>query len=104
MIEIEWRFFVKPGRGEEFEALNRPGGKWDLFFREAEGYHGTTLVRRPEDHNPKNTIYFTRDRWKTLRHFELYTQRELATYEELSERNAVLCNGNRKMHVYEVVG
>ncbi|MBK7141875.1 MAG: antibiotic biosynthesis monooxygenase [bacterium] len=76
---IAWRFKVKPGREQEFEAAYGPVGDWVRLFSNHDGYLGTELMRDSHD----DRVYLTIDRWRSADDFNQFKELYLSEYEQL---------------------
>ena len=56
-----WKFRVRPGKIDDFEAAYGPGGPWTRLFERVTGYCGTELLTAARDPN----TYFTLDWWES---------------------------------------
>jgi heme-degrading monooxygenase HmoA len=63
---------VDPGEAGAFEAVYGPDGEWARYFRGAEGYRGTELLRAD------GRSYVVIDRWDSAEAYERF----LAEHEE----------------------
>ena len=86
MYVIIWQYTVRAGNEEEFERVYGTDGAWVSFFRAGDGYLGTALYRRSVDERG----YITIDRWQCRDLYERFREANLAEYERIDRRCAVL--------------
>jgi heme-degrading monooxygenase HmoA len=77
MIEIHWRFTVKPEHRAAFETTYASDGAWAVLFARADGYLGTELL-----HDEDGT-YRTIDRWRAQEDFDAFKTAYREEYEAL---------------------
>lgn len=74
-----WEYRVKAEHVAEFEQIYSANGAWAKLFRKADGYHGTELLRDPND--PRR--YITIDRWDSSKHYDSFLSRWKTEYAAL---------------------
>jgi heme-degrading monooxygenase HmoA len=84
---------------EDFERAYGPNGEWAAFFREAQGFVGTELLREVE--NPGR--YLLIDRWESREAFERFSAERQAEYFRRSEDAAVHYLQELRLGAYENV-
>jgi heme-degrading monooxygenase HmoA len=83
---IIWRFQVKPGCEEKFEAAYGPVGDWARLFRQHPGYVRTDLMRDKAEVGQ----YITVDVWLSADDFNNFKDLYLSEYEQLDRLMAEL--------------
>jgi len=96
VIAILWTYRVERGWAALFEAIYGPDGDWAQLFRQADGYHGTELLRQAEGR------YATIDRWESTAHFERFEERFAEGYARLDERCEALTEAEDFIGTFEV--
>ena len=91
MILIVWEFRVQPGQAAGFERAYSPEGDWARLFRRSSAYHGTELLRDPDD--PQR--YLTLDRWDGASDFEAFKAGNGDDYHALDAACEPLCSEER---------
>ena len=99
MYVIIWKFAVKPGLENDFEAVYGPGGTWAQFFRRGPGYIGTELLRYASAPGQ----YFTIDRWQSQTAFESFQARFAAGYKAIDQECEALTVSEIKIGTFEAV-
>jgi heme-degrading monooxygenase HmoA len=84
MHVILWRFRARPGRESEFEAAYGGDGAWARFFKGADGYLGTELMRGTDG------VYLTVDRWVSAEAYRVFRETHAQRYAELDAHCAEL--------------
>jgi heme-degrading monooxygenase HmoA len=99
MYAIVWRYRVRPDRAAEFERHYRRDGTWAAFFREAEGYERTELLRDQVD--PLG--YMTVDYWQSKADHERYLHDQRDRYRALDREFEELTEHEEYLGSFEVV-
>ena len=82
MITILWEYQVKADRIAEFEKIYAPDGEWAKLFQKSEGFIDTILIHSTD--HPE--LYLTRDRWKSLKDYNLFLSKWKEEYEKLDKQ------------------
>jgi heme-degrading monooxygenase HmoA len=93
MFVIIWEFQPKAGREKEFAAAYGPEGVWAIFFKQAEGYLGSELLRSPK----KKRRYMTIDRWVSAKARETFLREHRGEYEEIDKECTGLTEEEREL-------
>ena len=83
---IIWRYRVKPGCEEKFEAGYGPVGDWARLFRQHPGYIRTDLMRDSKAERE----YITVDVWRSADDFDNFKELYLSEYEQIDRMMADL--------------
>lgn len=81
MYSIIWRYAIDPDFLDEFLRWYGADGEWVKFFKLAEGYQGTDLLRSADNPNQFITI----DRWLDQSSYEEFLLLNRAQYLEMDE-------------------
>jgi heme-degrading monooxygenase HmoA len=65
-----WKFRPPPDREREFAEAYSETGEWGRLFRNAAGFHGTTLLEPTE----VGGWWLTIDRWDSASSFDAFTE------------------------------
>jgi heme-degrading monooxygenase HmoA len=65
-----WKFHPREGREAEFAKAYSSTGDWAQLFRNAAGFHGTTLLEPTE----AGGWWLTIDRWDSASSFDSFTE------------------------------
>jgi heme-degrading monooxygenase HmoA len=76
---IVWEFRIKPEAEAKFVEKYGPEGIWAKFFRGAQGYIRTELVRDVVDRMRLLTL----DHWRSEEEFKRFREENLAEYKRL---------------------
>ena len=79
---IVWEFIAKAGAEREFEKQYGPDGVWAQFFKPAQGYLGTELLRDAS----QRSRYFTVDRWVSQEAYDAFRASHREEYESIDRR------------------
>jgi heme-degrading monooxygenase HmoA len=82
MYHIIWKFTLADGCDKDFEKAYGPQGEWAAFFKDAEGYRGTELLRDIQDSGQ----YITIDRWVSREAYDQFRKERLNEYKDMDER------------------
>ena len=99
MYAIIWKFAVKPGLENDFEAVYGPSGVWAQYFRRGDGYLETELLRNASA--PGH--YVTIDRWESKAAYETFRTRFAAGYSAIDQECEVLTESETEIGTYEPV-
>lgn len=99
MYVIIWKFAVKPGLENDFEAVYGPDGTWAQFFRRGQGYLGTELLR--DAVVPGH--YATIDRWESKSAYENFLTRFAEDYSAIDQECEVLTESETEIGTYDRV-
>jgi heme-degrading monooxygenase HmoA len=99
MYAIVWRYRIRPKRAAEFERHYRADGTWAAFFREAEGYQRTELMRDPID----PSLYLTVDYWRSKDDHERFLDAQRGPYRALDRQLEELTEREEYLGGFEVV-
>jgi heme-degrading monooxygenase HmoA len=95
MFVIIWTYEVAEDTRGEFESAYGADGVWARFFREAEGYLGTDLLRS------ETNRYVTIDRWESRAAYESFLEKHRARYAEIDETCGALTERERFVGAFE---
>lgn len=95
-----WRYRVRPGSMAAFEAAYGPDGEWVRFFRQADGYLGTDLLR--DEDTPR--AYLTIDRWSSREAWQRFRSLRSHEWEAIDRRCQQLTEHEEEVGRFEVVG
>lgn len=87
MYTIIWKYRILQEHEAAFVAGYGPEGEWVRFFRRAEGYHGTELLR---DHTERYT-FVTIDRWASAGAYNAFADANAEEYQRIDEKYAAMC-------------
>ena len=93
---IIWRYQVKPGCEEKFEAAYGPVGDWARLFRQHPGYIRTDLMRD----SAVVGQYITVDVWQSADDFNTFKELYLSEYEQLDRLMAKLTDSEKPQGYY----
>jgi quinol monooxygenase YgiN len=93
---IIWEFTVREECVQEFISACDSNGDWASFFRRAEGYLGTELLRSARDRN----IFLTIDRWENAGCFENFQERFGTEYKVFDTRFEAYTSSEKKAGVF----
>jgi heme-degrading monooxygenase HmoA len=93
MFVIIWEFEPRAGSEREFVAAYGPEGVWAQFFKDAEGYLGTELLRATGN----KQRYLTIDRWISEAAREALLRERQAEYEKIDRDCAELTENERPL-------
>ena len=99
MYVIIWKFAVKPGLQDDFEAVYGPAGVWAQFFPRGDGYVETELLRDASAPG----LYVTIDRWESKAVYENFRTRFAAGYSAIDQECEVLTESETEIGTYERV-
>jgi heme-degrading monooxygenase HmoA len=99
MVAIIWKFAVKPGLENDFEAVYGPDGVWVQYFRRGDGYVETELLRDASAPG----YYVTIDRWESQAAYENFRTRFAAGYSAIDQECEVLTETESEVGTYEMV-
>ncbi len=96
MIKAIWEFRVSPEFVAEYERNYGPDCAWAQLFRRSPAYHGTELLRDPD--NPLR--YLTIDKWENLAAYK--AMKEEPEYAVLDIACEKLTVSERLIGIFEV--
>ena len=99
MYVIIWKFAVKPGLENDFEAVYGPDGTWAQFFRRGRGYLETELLRDASVAGK----YVTIDRWESKAAYEEFKTRFADSYSAIDQECEVLTESETQIGTYELI-
>ena len=99
MYVIIWKFAVKPGLENDFEAAYGPDGVWAQFFRRGYGHRETELLR--DASVPGH--YVTIDRWESRAAYENFRMRFAAGYSAIDQECEALTESESELGTYRLV-
>ena len=79
MYVIVWEFQAREGCEAELINANRPEGAWGRFFRKAQGYLGSELLR-------DTRRFVTIDRWTSREAYDAFRASHAAEYQEIDRQ------------------
>jgi quinol monooxygenase YgiN len=79
---IIWEFLPRPGQEEAFAHAYGPDGQWVQFFRRAEGYVRTDLIR--DSNNPRR--FLTADYWQSREAYDRFREQNRSEYEIIDQQ------------------
>ena len=95
MINILWRYQVKPEHRADFEAAYGPAGAWALLFARHSGFAGTRLLRGEEDN------YLTLDQWRSRADFDAFLAEHEADYRALDASTEGWTRSEERLGLFE---
>ena len=78
MLHIVWTYRIHPEKEAAFVDYYGPEGDWVRFFRQGNGYRGTTLLQ--DDVDPQR--YLTIDTWDERGDFDRFKRSHKPEYDE----------------------
>jgi len=96
---IAWEFHVKPEFQPQFEHVYGSRGDWAQFFRTANGYIGTELIR--DQSNPYR--YVTIDLWRSRQDYEAFRRYDAEEYHRIDQRCAQMTEAEQALGTFERV-
>ena len=99
MYVVLWRFRPLKDREREFERAYGPSGEWAGLFQHGEGYLGTELLQRSEDHRQ----YLVLDRWVSRAAYEAFRARFGSEYRRLDLRLEELTEEETSLGSFETL-
>ena len=94
MFVTVWEFKIKSDCEEELLRINRPGGAWVEFFKQAEGYRGTEVLHQAG-------CVLTLDRWVSRAAFESFRDAHLDEYQKIDGQLAHLTEQEHHLGFFE---
>ena len=98
MFVAVWRFRIRAGQEQAFEAAYKGDGDWAQLFRRAPGYLGTELLRASAERE-----YLTIDRWEIADAFEAFKQNFAAEYHQLDEKCSAMTEHEQSLGQFTLV-
>ena len=95
MIDIVWRYRVKPEHRAQFETAYGPAGAWALLFARHSGFTGTRLLRGEDD------SYLTLDRWRSREDFDSFIAGHEAEYRALDASTEGWTESEERLGIFE---
>jgi heme-degrading monooxygenase HmoA len=97
---IVWEFRIRPEAEAEFVRQYRPDGSWARFFRRANSYIRTELVRDVADH----LRFVTLDYWRSEEEFASFREQNRAEYERLDRELEGLTEKETRLGAFLIEG
>ena len=94
-----WEFEVDPEHAGAFERAYGPNGDWARLFARADGYRGTTLLKRCDDPGR----YVTIDRWRSFEDNQAFHRRFGEAFARLDAACEQLTRRERKLGDFDAV-
>jgi heme-degrading monooxygenase HmoA len=94
-----WRFRPLPNRMAAFEEVYGPEGDWARLFRTADGFLGTTLLKR----NGEPAEYLTVDRWVSAQAYDAFRRTRHEEFTALDRRCEALTALEQEIGSYQEV-
>lgn len=82
MLQIVWRFELRPEAVARFEAVYGPEGDWAVLFRNSPHYYRTSLIRKED----VPAVYEIIDEWRDKEAFDAFKREFREQYEALDKR------------------
>lgn len=98
MVEVIWTYRVREKYLADFERYYRADGVWAQFFRAADGYRGTILLRDRENKRRFATV----DRWETLDSYERFLREHQAEYAKIDMVCAAWTTEETRVGCFEI--